>query len=216
MIDPAEIITKRVGQLPVVPFSLTDKLPKENGSDLGQDTINNLADFIGSYIGTTSSLAFNPTTVNDGGTLPVTSSNEWMLVGKGTFHNVGGGADIITTEELNAVTSNGSYWSLAVQISTDVSLAIVQTIRSGFTTTSPSEDAVFKALALKADANTILTNQIEFTAIGGETTHDIGTDILVKSWFWDGSPQARSQWSQSGSVLTFAFPLSAGSFNIFI
>lgn len=61
-----------------------------------------------------------------------------------------------------------------------------------------------------------LSEQIEFTATGGETTHDIGTDALVKSWFWDGSPQAKSQWSQTGSVLTFAFPLSAGSFNIFI
>lgn len=61
-----------------------------------------------------------------------------------------------------------------------------------------------------------LTEQIEFTATGGETTHDIGTDAVVKSWFWDGSPQAKSQWTQSGSVLTFAFPLSAGSFNIFI
>jgi len=61
-----------------------------------------------------------------------------------------------------------------------------------------------------------LNQQIEFTATGGETTIDIGTDALVKSWFWDGSPQAKSQWSQSGSVLTFAFPLSTGSFNIFI
>ena len=61
-----------------------------------------------------------------------------------------------------------------------------------------------------------LTEQIEFTAIGGETTHDIGTNAIVKTWFWDGSPQAKSQWTQAGSVLTFAFPLSSGSFNIFI
>lgn len=61
-----------------------------------------------------------------------------------------------------------------------------------------------------------LTTQIEYTATGGETTHDIGTTKIVKSWFWDGSPQAKSQWTQAGSVLTFAFPLSAGSFNIFI
>lgn len=61
-----------------------------------------------------------------------------------------------------------------------------------------------------------LTEQIEFTATGGEISHDIGTDALVKSWFWDGSPQAKSQWTQVGSVLNFAFPLSAGSFNIFI
>src|SRR6478609_4201383 len=72
-------------------------------------------------------------------------------------------------------------------------------------------------LAVDSDAlNSSLTSQIEFTAAGGETTHDIGTTAVVKSWFWDGSPQAKSQWTQTGSVLTFAFPLSAGSFNIFI
>lgn len=71
-------------------------------------------------------------------------------------------------------------------------------------------------LAIDSNASTGISEQIEFTATGGETTYDIGTDALVKSWFWDGSPQAKSQWSQTGSVLTFAFPLSAGSFNIFI
>jgi len=71
-------------------------------------------------------------------------------------------------------------------------------------------------LAIDSNASTGISEQIEFTATGGETSHDIGTNALVKSWFWDGSPQAKSQWSQSGSILTFAFPLSAGSFNIFI
>lgn len=71
-------------------------------------------------------------------------------------------------------------------------------------------------LAIDSNASTGISEQIEFTATGGETTYDIGTDALVKSWFWDGSPQAKSQWSQTGSVLTFAFPLSPGSFNIFI
>ncbi len=71
-------------------------------------------------------------------------------------------------------------------------------------------------LAIDSNASTGISEQIEFTATGGETSHDIGTDALVKSWFWDGSPQAKSQWTQTGSVLNFAFPLSAGSFNIFI
>lgn len=71
-------------------------------------------------------------------------------------------------------------------------------------------------LSIDSNASTGISQQIEFTAAGGETTHDIGTTALVKSWFWDGTPQAKSQWSQTGSVLTFAFPLQAGSFNIFI
>jgi len=154
MIDPLEITTVRVGQLPNEPFGLTDKIPHEIGSDLKQGTVQGLADTIGAYLGTTDSLAFNPTTVTDGQTLPATTSNEWMLVGKGTFYNVNGGATIVTTEELNALTSNSLYWSLSVEIPIDVELAgIVQTIRSGFTTTTPSEDAVFNALALKANSS---------------------------------------------------------------
>lgn len=81
---------------------------------------------------------------------------------------------------------------------------------------SDIDDSSKVNLAIDSNASTGISEQIEFTATGGETTHDIGTDAIVKSWFWDGSPQAKSQWSQTGSVLTFAFPLSAGSFNIFI
>lgn len=149
MIDPLNTTTVRVGQLPTSPFELTDKLPHEIGDTLFQGTVQQLADVIGDYLGTTDSLAFNPTTVADGGTLPATTSNEWMLVGLGTFHNVGGGSDIITTEELNAVTSNGSYWSLSVQIPINVELAgITQNIRTGYTETTPSEDALFNKFAL--------------------------------------------------------------------
>lgn len=147
MIDPNIVTTTRVGELPPSPFELTDNMPHEIGDALFRGTVQQLADVIGDYLGTVSSLAFNPTTVIDGGTLPNTSSNEWMLVGKGTFHNVGGQPDIVTTEELNAITSNGSYWSLAVEIPINVELAgITQNIRSGYTNTTPSENAVFIAL----------------------------------------------------------------------
>lgn len=141
--------TVRVGELPPSDFNLTDNLPHEVGTDLNRGTVQQLADIIGNYLGTSDSLAFNPTTVVDGGTLPATTSNEWLLAGKGTFHNVGGAPDIVTTEELNAITSNGTYWSLAVQIPINVELAgITQNIRSGYTQTTPSEDALYKALIL--------------------------------------------------------------------
>jgi hypothetical protein len=151
-IDPNEISTARVDQLPEQPWAMSDRLPKATGTELKQNTVQTLADFISAYIGTVSSLAFNPTPVPDGGTLPVTSSPEFILLGKGTFHNVGGGADIVTTEELNAATSNGLVWTLAVQIPIDVELAgIVQTIRQGYTSTTPSENVLFDALGGKTD-----------------------------------------------------------------
>jgi len=147
MIDPNTITTVKVGDLPSADFNLTDNIPHEIGTELKQGTIQQLADLIANYIGTSSSLAFNPTTVASGSTLPATTTNEWILVGKGTFQNVGGGLNITTTEELNALTSNGTYWSLVVEIPIDVALAgITQNIRSNYTQTVPSEDAVFRAL----------------------------------------------------------------------
>lgn len=221
MINPETTDTVRVGQLPSAPFELTDRLPHEIEDTLFQGTVQQLADVIRDYLETTGGLAFNPTTVLPGGTLPNTTTKEWMLVGKGTFNNVGGGADIITTEELNAVTSNGSYWSLAVEIPINVELAgITQNIRSGYTATTPSEDAVFKALALKANLSDIpeLPTQfpkgIEYTAIGGETSFSIATTALATMMYYNGSPQSGLTWDQSGSTITLNFdnPLNTGDF----
>lgn len=226
MINPNDVTTVRVGQLPPAPLSLTSKLPHEVSSSLKQITMQEVADFIADYIGTASSLAFNPTTVPDGGTLPATSSNEWILVGKGTYHNVGGGLDITTTEELNALTSNGSTWSLSVEIpiSPDV-IGIVQTIRSGFTGTAPSENAVFNALALKLDSGgyigtaqdivnlvtaSLSVPKIQITAVAGQTVFLLGTTALAKAVFWNGVALNDDDWSQTGSNITTTFPLSAG------
>ena len=153
-INPNEISTTRVGNLPASALNLTDIIPHEVGTILTRSTIQDLSDFIANYIGAGDGLSFNPITILDGGTLPDSSSNEWILVGRGTFHNIGGSPDIITTEELNVLTSNGSFWSLSVQVPINVELAgIVQTIREGETETTPSEDAIFNALALKANTS---------------------------------------------------------------
>lgn len=147
MIDPNTITTVNVGELPPSDFNLTDNIPHEISGDLHRGTVQQLADKVGDYLGTSDGLAFNPTTVNDGGTLPDTDKSEWMLVGKGTFHNVAGSPDITTTEELNAVTSNGSYWSLSVEIPINVEFAgVTQNIRPGYTSTTPSENTVYDAL----------------------------------------------------------------------
>lgn len=156
MIDPLEVTTVRVGQLPSAPLSLTDNIPHEVGDDLKRATIQDLVDFTATYIETVAGVGFRPITVLDGQTLPTTTVKEWILVGKGTFYNVGGGATIVTTEELNALMSNGDFWTLGVEIPINADLiGIVQTIRESYTQTAPSEDAVFKALALKANLDDI-------------------------------------------------------------
>jgi len=229
MINPNDVSTIRTGQLPSEPFGLTDKIPHEIGSDLKQGTVQQLADTIGTYLGTTDSLAFNPSTVTDGQTLPITTSNEWMLVGKGTFPNVGGGATIITTEELNAVTSNGSYWSLAVEIPVNVELAgIVQTIRTGFTTTTPSEDVIFNALALKANASEvpIPLTEIDYPLLVSPTSvFTIPVDRMAKLVFINQAPNypltsnntaKNYTFTQSGTSVTTKNPVPAGAYVLII
>lgn len=233
-IDPNIVTTVRVGELPPNPFTLSDKIPHEIGDTLFRGTVQQLADTIGGYLGTSDSLAFNPTTVVDGGTLPNTSSNEWMLVGKGTFHNVGGQPDIVTTEQLNAITSNGSYWSLAVEIPINVDLAgITQNIRSGYTNTTPSENAVYIALQDKlskggyngtaqdivnliSEFTVSLPPKTQFTADGIQTSFDLGTDALAKQMFYNSVIQGADQWSQSGTNVTTVFTPESGSLIQFI
>jgi len=155
-IDPNSINTIRVGQLADAPFSLTDQIPHEVGSDLKRGSVQSLADFIAIQIGASAGISFVAVTVPDGGTLPDTTKEEWLLVGKGTFYNVNGGATIVTTEELNALVSNGTFWSIGVEIPIAVDLiGISQTILSGNTQTAPSENAVFNALAEKANVDDI-------------------------------------------------------------
>lgn len=50
-INPNDITTIRVGELPSAAFSLTDKIPHEVGTDLKRGTIQELIDFITPFIG---------------------------------------------------------------------------------------------------------------------------------------------------------------------
>ena len=213
MIDPLEISTIRVGQLPSASISLTDNIPHEVGSKLHRATIEELSVFIATYIGTVGGVGFRPVTVTDGQTLPTTTQKEWILVGKGTFYNVNGGTTIVTTEELNAIMSDGSIWSLGVEIPIVAELiGIVQTIRESFTTTAPSEDAVFKALALKANIldTPISVPKITFTADGVQDTFNIGVLANVTAIFWNGALLNDNDWTQSGTNFTLTFIPSLG------
>jgi len=151
-LDPLNVNTKSVDQLPTADFSVGNFITHSEGPDLKKNTIQAFADFLSPLLGTMSGVGFRAVTVPDGGTLPSTTQEEFILVGAGTFENVGGGSQITTTEQLNALVSNGTYWFIGVEIPiTAEALGITQYIRSGFLGTVPSEDAVFNALASKLD-----------------------------------------------------------------
>jgi hypothetical protein len=213
MINPNDVSTVRVGQLAEEPFNLSDNLPHEVGTDLKRGSVQSFADFLALYIGATSSIAFVPVTVPDGGTLPNTSQNEWLLVGKGTFYNVNGGATIVTTEELNALVSNGVFWSIGVEIPISVdTIGITQTILSGNTQTAPSENAVYNALLLKANASDVPVPlpKLYFVADGIATSFDTGSNATIKAVFREGALLDDNDWSQTGTVFTLTFTPANG------
>jgi hypothetical protein len=178
MIDPNNITTVRVGQLPEAPFNSTDNVPHEVGTELKRGSINNLATYIASIIGTTSAIGFLPITVLDGQTIPATTTNEWFLAGKGTFSQGGGFPDIVCTEELNAIIGNGTSWSLGVAIPITVdppAAMITQEITDGVINYAPSSDAVYAfGLTLEKVVNKIseIINYSEISYPNEKAVHD--------------------------------------------
>ena len=213
MIDPNNVTTIRVGELPTEVFSLTDMIPHEVGTDLKKGSLNDLAIFISAFIGSSEGVGFRAVSVTDGQTLPTTTKEEFILVGKGTFYNVLGGSTLILTEELNAIVSNGSYWFIGVEIPINFEFTgITQEIREGFLDTTPSEDTVFKALALKANISDtpISVPKITFTSDGVQDTFDIGVLANITAVFWNGALLNDNDWTQSGTNFTLTFTPSLG------
>ena len=105
----------KVGQLPTEEISGSDFIPHEVNGLLKKATITDLAAFIGAN----DAVGFRAVSVPNGGTLPTTDTQEFILVGPGTYNNVGGGSTITVTEELNAIVSNGTYWFVGVEIPID-------------------------------------------------------------------------------------------------
>ena len=102
----------KVGQLPSAAIAGTNLIPHEVEGLLKKATITDLAAFISAN----GAVGFRAVSVPNGGTLPSTTQQEFILVGPGTYNNVGGGSPITVTEELNALVSNGTFWFIGVQI----------------------------------------------------------------------------------------------------
>lgn len=224
MINPDEITTIRVGELPLEPFNLTDNIPHEIGTGLKRGTLEDLSIFIGAYIGASNGVGFRSISVTDGQTLPTTNIQEFILVGKGTYYNVAGGSTIVCNEELNALVSNGSFWFIGVEIPVNVELAgITQFIRSGFTTTTPSENAIFNALALKAnvlDSNVYTVTDMVVT-VAATQNFTIPVNHKAITVLVNGQPHYKTtanntslinRWSQTGEVVTLTKPTSVNNY----
>lgn len=95
----------------------------------------------------------------------------------------------------------------------DIVNLVTQDIRQFYTDTAPSEDAVYNALALKANIYDLPSSvpKIQFSADGTTSTYDIGVLAQIKAVFWEGALLDDADWSQTGTQFTLTFIPPAGN-----
>ena len=180
MIDPQIVTTVKVGNLPSEPFLGSDLVPHEVNGNLKKGTITDFATFLATIIGSSDAVGFRPVTIVDGQTLPsvTPNKNEFILVGKGTFQNVGGGLPITTTAELNALVTSGVSWSIGVEI----------------------------PIQVESDGTSIDTYKIDIIYSGATIT--VPSDVKIRNVYLNQVPCYASDWSQSGTTITVTTALN--------
>lgn len=174
MIDPQIVTTVKVGELASEPFLGSDLIPHEVNGNLKKGTITDFATFLATIIGSSDAVGFRPVTIVDGQTLPsvTPNKNEFILVGKGTFQNVGGGLPITTTAELNALVTSGVSWSIGVEI----------------------------PIQVESDGTAIDTYKTDIIYTGATIT--VPSGVKIRNVYLNQVPAYASDWSQSGTTIT--------------
>ena len=180
MIDPQIVTTVKVGDLPSEPFLGSDLVPHEVNGNLKKGTITDFATFLATIIGSSDAVGFRPVTIVDGQTLPsvTPNKNEFILVGKGTFQNVGGGLPITTTAELNALVTSGVSWSIGVEI----------------------------PIQIESDGTSIDTYKTDSMYTGA--TIKVPSGVKIRNVYLNQVPAYASDWSQSGTTITVTTALN--------
>ena len=180
MIDPQIVTTVKVGDLPSEPFLGSDLVPHEVNGNLKKGTITDFATFLATIIGSSDAVGFRPVTIVDGQTLPsvTPNKNEFILVGKGTFQNVGGGLPITTTAELNALVTSGVSWSIGVEI----------------------------PIRVESDGTAIDTYKTDIIYTGATIT--VPSGVKIRNVYLNQMPAYASDWSQSGTTITVTTALN--------
>ena len=180
MIDPQIVTTVKVGELASEPFLGSDLIPHEVNGNLKKGTITDFATFLATIIGSSDAVGFRPVTIVDGQTLPsvTPNKNEFILVGKGTFQNVGGGLPITTTAELNALVTSGVSWSIGVEI----------------------------PIQVESDGTAIDTYKADIIYSGATIT--VPSGVKIRNVYLNQVPCYASDWSQSGTTITVTTALN--------
>ena len=181
-INPDNITTIRVDQLPEDVISLVNEFAHTNGTELKKATIQSLVDLVAAAVGAGSGVGFLPISVTDGQQLPdVPAEPSFFLAGIGTFLNINGYPDLICTEELNAIMSLTDHWEIAVEIPIAPLSGAVQSVTgSAVDNTDPLNPII------NSTGGGGSQNLQEVTDIGSETTNAVGsTSAFYVGAFFD-------------------------------
>ena len=173
-INPEEISTIRIDQLPNEPITLSSKIAHSIGTELKQGTINELVNLISTAIGTTDAVGFYPLSVTDGQQLPsVPENSSFFLCGAGTYLNINGYSNVVCTGELNVVMSLSDHWELAVEIPIVAELGVQSVTGSAVDNTDPQNPVI----------NTSITSVsfIDLTDAPSNYSGQAGKVVKVKS-----------------------------------
>jgi hypothetical protein len=168
-INPDNITTIRVDQLPEDTLALVNEFAHTNGTELKKATIQSLVDLVAAAVGAGSGVGFLPISVTDGQQLPdVPADPSFFLAGIGTYLNINGFPDLICTEELNAIMSLTDHWEIAVEIPINAEIGVQSVTGSAVDNTDPLNPIV----NLGGGSSTTPTLQ-QVTDVGNETTNQI-------------------------------------------
>ena len=138
MINPDNITTIRVDQLPEDTLALVNEFAHTNGTELKKATIQSLVDLVSAAVGAGSGVGFLPISVTDGQQLPdVPTDPSFFLAGIGTYLNINGYPDLICTQELNAIMSLSDHWGIAVEIPINAEIGVQSVTGSAVDNTDP-------------------------------------------------------------------------------
>lgn len=181
-INPDNITTIRVDQLPEDVLSLVNEFAHTNGTELKKATIQSLVDLVAAAVGAGSGVGFLPISVTDGQQLPdVPAEPSFFLAGIGTFLNINGYPDLICTEELNAIMSLTDHWEIAVEIPIAPLSGAVQSVTgSAVDNTDPLNPII------NSTGGGATPTLQEVTDVGSDTTNAVGsTSAFYVGAFFD-------------------------------
>jgi hypothetical protein len=194
-INPDNITTIRVDQLPDDTLTLDSLFPHTVGTELKSSTIQELVDLVATAVGVGSGVGYLPISVTDGQQLPdVPTDPSFFLAGAGTYLNINGFPDLICTEELNAIMSLSDHWEIAVEIpivapvgvqtvtgsavdNTDPQNPVIDLGASAVTSVNSDTGAVIVDLQSASDEGNVVEYGAETTFVKYQTSADVFAQV---------------------------------------